>query len=182
VGALQSEVISRLDLTHKAMSHKEQRRLQKLGTLVTPESNYGTYRAAVQRDDKRGCIPWHSKHFKSFTSGWTDFSKFIDVHLHDIAIVLQEEDVEEHHEAPLINFQKWAHLKEKALDAMRYRGIRLEYDENGLEMAMAYLTQQFQPVAINDDFSRLLQTKSARLRQSEDAIRRDTVIRSVGFG
>ena len=65
---------------------------------------------------------------------------------------------------------------------MRYRGIRLEYDENGLETAMAYLTQQFQPVAINDDFSRLLQTKSARLRQSEDAIRRDTVIRSVGFG
>jgi hypothetical protein len=165
------------------MSHREQRRLHKLATLVTPESNYGTYRAAVQRDDKRGCIPWHSTHFKYFTSRWTDFFEFIDVHLHDIAIVLQEEkDVEEHHEAPLINFEKWAHLKEKALDAMRYRGIRLEYDEDGLETAMAYLTRQLQPVTIDDDFSRLLQTKSARLRQNEDVIRRDTVKRSVGFG
>lgn len=163
VDALKSDIISRLDLTHKAMRNGKQQ-YEKLATLFRQESNYRAYRAAVQRDDRRGCIPCH------------------DVLLHDIRIVLRNEgDVEEHHETPLINFEKWAHLKEKALDALRYRDIPLRYDTNGLETAKAYLQQQLQLVATGDDFNQLLQMESNRLAQIEKTMRRVAASRSVGF-
>ena len=95
----------------------------------------------------------------------------------------KEADVEEHPEAPLINFEKWTHLKEKALDATHYCHIRPqdECDEGSLEMAMAYLTRQLQPITIDDDFNRTLQTESNRLRQKEVQRRGVDVIHSVGF-
>jgi len=161
VGALQSNVVSRLDITHKAMSNRVQRRYQKLTAFL--DSNYTTYRTAVHRDNKRGCVPWH------------------DAHLHDIEVVLLEEDVEDHHEAPLLNFEKWTHLKDKALDATRYRDIPLTYDEDGFETAMAYLTQQLQSVLVDGNFSRRLQNESARLKHNEETMRRVAASRSVGF-
>jgi hypothetical protein len=57
--ALQAHPISRLDLTHEAMANREQRRYQKLATLLKRESNYGAYKVAVQLDNQKGCIPWH---------------------------------------------------------------------------------------------------------------------------
>jgi hypothetical protein len=182
VGALRANTINCLHLTHKAMSHKVERRYQKLSSLLKQESNYNAYRAAVQLDDERGCIPWHGKYSKSLMSRWTHGFEIVEVHLHDINTVLQEEkDVEEHHEAPLINFEKWTHLKEKAMDAMRYRDIPLQYDEDGLETAMAYLQRQLQPVTIDDGFSTHLETMSTALRQNEEAMRRPAAGRTVGF-
>ena len=182
VGALQSDAISCLDLTHKAMLHKDQRQYHKLTTLIKQESNYSAYKAAVWRDDKRGCIPWHGTHFKSFTLRWADCFGLIAVHLHDINVVLQKEaDVKEHREAPLINFEKWTHLKEKALAALHHRDIPLEYNEDGLETAMAYLRQQLQPIIISDDFSRRLQIQTVRLELEEETMRRGRAIRLVNL-
>ena len=68
VGALQAPAINCLELTHKAMSQKVRRQFRKLSTLLNQDSNYGAYRAAVQLDDQKGCIPWHGKHFESLVS------------------------------------------------------------------------------------------------------------------
>jgi hypothetical protein len=104
---------------------------------------------------------------------------FIDVHLHDIDIVLQEEDIDEHHEPPLINFEKWDHLKEKALDALRYRDIPMEY-EDGLKTVLAYLKEELQAISVNDEFRQSLQRDSARLKQKE-LMMHHPITQSVGF-
>lgn len=106
----------------------------------------------------------------------------VEAHLHDIGTVLDEErDLEEHDEAPMINFEKWTHLKEKALDAMRYRDIRREYNEDGLDTAMDYLKQQLKPIGIDDEFSAELQVLSDGLRQNEEEIQNNEAMQSVGF-
>jgi hypothetical protein len=116
-------------------------------------------------------------------SQWANGFGLVGAHLHDIDVVLRKEaDVEERPDGPLINFEKWTHLKEKALDALRYRDIPLEYDEDGLETAMAYLKQQLQHIGINDDFSQRLQLESTRLKREEETMRRDAAMESVGFG
>ena len=118
----------------------------------------------------------------SLTSRWAHGFEIVEVHLHDVKTVLHEErDVEDHHEAPLINFEKWTHLKEKVMDAMRYRDIPLQYDKDGLETAVAYLQRQLQPVSIDDGFSTRLETMSTALRQDEESMRRPAAMRSVGF-
>jgi len=165
VGALQSPAITCLKLTHDTMPRSERQEYQKLTTLLEKNSNYGAYRIAVQRDKTKGCIPWHN------------------VHLDDINIVLQEEEtVNSGHELPLINFEKWIHLKEAALDALRYRDLPLECDADGLETAMAWLKWQLQAIPVNDDFSQSLQIKSAKLKQDEDTMGRVHVVGRVGFG
>ena len=114
--------------------------------------------------------------------GLTSFG-LLDVHLDDINIVLQEEEtVNSGHELPLINFEKWIHLKEAALDALRYRDLPLECDADGLETAMAWLKWQLQAIPVNDDFSQSLQIKSAKLKQDEDTMGRVHVVGRVGFG
>jgi hypothetical protein len=107
---------------------------------------------------------------------------FIDAHLHDIDIVLQEEDdIDEHHEPPLINFEKWDHLKEKALDALRYRDhIHMEYDEGGLQTVLANLKGELQAVSVNDEFSQSLQHDSAKQRQKEIMVH-NPIAQAVGF-
>ena len=104
------------------------------------------------------------------------------MHLHDIATILNtERDVEEHDMPPLINFGSWFHLKEKALDALRYRGMPLEYDKNGLEMAVAYLELRLHMVSVDDNFSSSLKMQSARLKKAEETRSRSNQIHSAGF-
>jgi len=168
MGALQSHLIKCLISTHKAMPPEDQKLHQDLVKLLAQESDYGAYKAAVRSDAKKGCIPWH------------------DAHIHDINTVLREEkDVEDHHEPPLINFEKWAHLKDRALEALRYRDIPPKYSEDGLEAATGYLKHQLQSVTVDDDFSRDLQTRSARLKKIEDTPPKSKtvdVVKKTGFG
>jgi len=162
--ALQSDTINRLELTHKTMASRERQRYLELTTLLRQEFNYSTYRTAVKRDATRGCIPWH------------------EVHLHDISTVLKEEkNVEEHDEPPLINFEKWVHLKEIALSALRHRDMPLAYNADGLEMAMAYLGWQLRAVTVDDGFSLSLERRSNKLKQDEGTKRRDRAKRAAGF-
>jgi hypothetical protein len=81
----------------------------------------------------------------------------------------------------LINVEKWIHLKETALDALRYRDVPLEYDTAGLETAMTWLMRQLEAVTVDDDFGRSLQMQSARLKQDEDSERKVGVVGKVGF-
>jgi hypothetical protein len=109
-----------------------------------------------------------------------------DTHIHDINTVLREEkDVEDHHEPPLINFEKWTHLKDRALEALCYRDIPPKYSEDGLEAATGYLKQQLQGVSVDDDFSQILQTTSARLKEIEHTRPKSKtvdVMKKTGFG
>lgn len=104
----------------------------------------------------------------------------IEVHLRDIigdiSVILKEDDIDNHHELPLINFKKWTRLKEKAFDALRYRDTPPEYNKDGLEMAMAYLEWHLQAVTVGDDYIQSVQTKSARLTEGEVALRRQRAI------
>lgn len=97
-------------------------------------------------------------------------------------MLLEEKDVENHPEAPLINFEKWTHLKQKAMGAVRYRDTPPQYNEGGLETTIAYLQQQLEPVTTDDGFAQLLENKSRRLARDEDALRRSVAARSVGIG
>jgi 3',5'-cyclic AMP phosphodiesterase CpdA len=72
MGALQSDIISCLPLTHKTMSRQDQKDYKKLTTFLKPESNYSAYKAAVQHDGSRGFIPWHGVHFSYLTSWYTN--------------------------------------------------------------------------------------------------------------
>jgi len=164
--ALQSDVIDCLKLTHNTMASAEQKRYRKLTTLLKRESNYSTYRTVVEQDGTRGCIPWH------------------EVHLHDINTVLKEKNIEERDEPPLINFEKWVHLKEKALGALRYRDLPLAYDTDSScpRMAMAYLQWQLRSVTVDDVFDQVVRDMSTRLKRSEEQRpRRDDAISVVGF-
>jgi hypothetical protein len=106
----------------------------------------------------------------------------IDAHIHEIDTVLQEEkDVEEHHEPPLVNFEKWTHLKKAAMDVLRYRNIPPEYDEDGLETAVAYLKRGLQVVTVDEDFSQLLQAKSAKLERNEKQKRTHNAVQAAGI-
>jgi len=160
--ALQSDVVDCLKLTHDTMAHSERKRYGKLMTFLKRESNYGAYRTVVERDATRGCIPWH------------------EVHLHDINTVLKEKNIEERDEPPLINFEKWVHLKEKALDALRYRDLPLAYDADCPKMAMAYLQWQLRSVTVDDAFSQAVRNRSA-LRRGEEERYRDDVLWASGF-
>ncbi|KIM87282.1 hypothetical protein PILCRDRAFT_270801 [Piloderma croceum F 1598] len=147
------------------MSRKEQQRYQKLATLHKQEYNYRRYRIVVERDATRGCIPWH------------------EVHLHDINTVLREKNIEEQDEPPLINFEKWVHLKEKALDAFRYRDFPPAYDADGHGMAMAYLGWELRSVSAGDVFSQALKDRSFRLKRGEETLtmRGEEARRATGF-
>lgn len=104
----------------------------------------------------------------------------VDAHLQDIYTILQEEaNIDEHHDPPLINFEKWDHLKEKAFDALQYQDIPLEYDKDVPNTVLADLKAELQAVSVNDDFSQSLRDESVRLKQTEAKIHNPT--QSVGF-
>ena len=83
----------------------------------------------------------------------------------------------------MINFEKWVHLNEKALDALRY--CHLEYDTDCPRMAMAYLQWQLGSVTVDDAFSQAVRNRSDGLKQGEEERRRerrrDDAIRTAGF-
>jgi hypothetical protein len=70
----------------------------------------------------------------------------------------------------LINFEKWVHLKEKALDAFRYRDFLPAYDADGHGMAMAYIGWELRSVSVDDVFSRALRDRSSRLKRGEETL------------
>lgn len=51
------------------MASGEQKLFLALTTLLKQESNYGAYRAAVERDATIGCIPWHGTHLGMLCEG-----------------------------------------------------------------------------------------------------------------
>ena len=81
----------------------------------------------------------------------------------------------------MINFEKWVHLKEIALSALRHRDMPLAYNADGLEMAMAYLGWQLRAVTVDDGFSLSLERRSNKLKQDEGTKRRDRAKRAAGF-
>jgi hypothetical protein len=106
------------------------------------------------------------------------------VHLHDIhGIMRKEKDVDEQHHPPQINFEKWAHLKEKAMSALQYRDVPFTFDEpeRDIQAAMDYLMKALQNIRVGEDFSRDLQTNSEKLVKNENLARGDEVIKGAGF-
>jgi len=154
MGALQSKAICSLTLTHERMLPEERRRYQKLVNFLKSDSNYHTYRRALSKVGSRGCIPWHV------------------VHLRDIHDIMREErDVDEQHVPPLINFEKWAHLKEKAMSALRYRDVPFPFSDRDVRAAMEYLKKGLQSVSVGEDFSQVLQKNSEKLVKNENLAR-----------
>jgi len=103
--------------------------------------------------------------------------------MHDIETIIQtEKDVDEHHSPPLINFEKWAHLKDQAISTMRYRDVPFAYEEQGLRMAKAYLTWELQSANTGEDLSLVFQEKSARLKKKEGPLMAEIARKKAGFG
>jgi len=67
------------------------------------------------------------------------------------------------------------------MDVLRYRNIPPEYDEDGLKTAVAYLKSGLQVVTVDEDFSQLLQAKSAELEQNEKQKRTHNAVQAAGI-
>jgi hypothetical protein len=107
------------------------------------------------------------------------------VHLRDIQDIMQKEkDVDEQHDPPLINFGKWAHLKEKAMSAFQYRDVPFPFDERDTRAAMDYLKKGLQDIRVGEDFSRVLHANSKKLVKNENLARGDVreATNRAGFG
>jgi hypothetical protein len=97
----------------------------------------------------------------------------------------KEKDVDEQHDPPLINFNKWAHLKEKAMYALQYRDVPFpSFDERDTRAAMDYLEKGLQEIRVGEDFSRVLQANSEKLVKNENLARGDVreATNRAGFG
>ena len=93
---------------------------------------------------------------------------YLVVHLRDIHDIMQgEKDVDEQHDPPLINFEKWAHLKEKVMSALQYRDVPFPFDERAVQAAMGYLKNGLHSVSVGEGFSRVFQTNSEKLMKNE---------------
>jgi hypothetical protein len=92
----------------------------------------------------------------------------------------KEKGVDEQHDPPLINFGKWAHLKEKAMSALQYRDVPFPFDER----AMDYLKKGLQNIRVGEDFSRVLQANSKKLVKNENLARCNVgeATKRAGFG
>lgn len=89
------------------------------------------------------------------------------MHLYDIhEVLVTEEDVDENCEPPLINIEKWDHLKETAFDALHYRNLPMEYNEIDPQTAMDYLQNEIEAVAVAVD-DEYLQRQSDVLAKKE---------------
>jgi hypothetical protein len=96
---------------------------------------------------------------------------FTVVHLHDIDTIIRDQrDVDEQHDPPLLNLEKWAHLKDQAMSAIRYCDVPFAYEETGLGMAVEYLKKALQRAGAEVD-ARVLQENSATLKGNENSLR-----------
>jgi len=102
--------------------------------------------------------------------------------MHDIDTIIQtEKNVDEHHEPPLLNFEKWTHLKDQAISTMRYRDVLFAYEKQGLGMAMAYLTRELQIANTGEDLSLVFRKKAARLKKKEGPLMGVIAAKKAGF-
>jgi hypothetical protein len=95
-----------------------------------------------------------------------------------------EKDVDEQHDPPLINFEKWAHLTDKAMSALQYRDVRFPFDEGDGQAAMDYLKKGLQDIRVGEDFSQVLQANSKKLVKNEIQAKTDVggAANRAGFG
>jgi hypothetical protein len=95
-----------------------------------------------------------------------------------------EKDVDEKPDSPLINLEKWAHLKEKAMSALQYRDVRFPFDGGDGRAAMSYLKKCLQDIRVGEDFNQILQANSKKLAKNE-TLAKDEVKEAAnraGFG
>ena len=100
---------------------------------------------------------------------------------------MQEKDVDDQYNPPLINFDKWAHLKERAISASQYRNVPFTFDERDIQAAMAYLMKALEGIRVGEDFSRDLQKNSEKLAKNENKTRVqwgdvEAATKRAGFG
>jgi hypothetical protein len=89
------------------------------------------------------------------------------VHLHDIDTIIRDQrDVDEQHDPPMLNLEKWARLKDQAMSAIRYRDVPFAHGKKDLGMALEYLKEALHRVGAEVD-ARLLQENSAKLKGNE---------------
>lgn len=106
----------------------------------------------------------------------------IVAHLQHISkIIGNEEDVDKHHDPPLINFEKWAHLKHQATTALSYRDVPFMYEQQDLGTAMEYLKMGLQSVSSGEDFERVLRRNSDRLKDHEARLYGAIAMQQSGF-
>jgi len=164
-GALLLPTIDSLSKTHKLMQTQRQEELKKLKKFTKSNSNYRTYRRALQ---DRPCIPW------------------LQAHLDDIKDIMRnEESVDKQPEPPLLRFEKWTALQESARSALQYRGVPFNFEEASLSNAMDYLKGELLTVR-EGDLNGTILGNSRRLAQIENSpaepIHRELAIWKSGFG
>jgi hypothetical protein len=152
------------------MPREERKEYKKLSKFLKPSQNYREYRKALGKCELNNRLPWHGVYsYPNFVLGLTVLLPVV-VHLHDIKTVMREDDVDVRFEPPLVNFEKWAHLKDVAMSSLCYGNMPLAY-AGDLGMAMEYLKKGLQSVGAEEAVGDTLKRNSARLKEEEDKLR-----------
>lgn len=103
----------------------------------------------------------------------------IVVQLNDFSKIIRDEvDVDEQHEPPLLNFEKWTRLKRQAMSALRFRDVPFEYEQDGLGIAVEYLKMGLRSVSMKDDIEQSLRRRSDKIQRHEAPMQRAVMTRS----
>jgi hypothetical protein len=101
------------------------------------------------------------------------------VQLHDFSKIIRDEvDADEQHEPPLLNFEKWTHLKRQAMSTLRFREVPFVYKQDGLGIAVEYLKMGLRSVSMKDDIEQSLRRKSEKLQRHEAPMQRVVMTKS----
>jgi hypothetical protein len=89
----------------------------------------------------------------------------VDIH----TVIREKKDVYDEHDPPLLNIEKWAHLKMLAMSAHKYEVPQVRRDSS-LESAKHYLLDRLHCIAPGEELDRDLKTKSVALRRQEKTL------------
>jgi len=152
VTALQSNTITRLDLTYDLLPKEAKRSLEEMCALLDPGHNHSAYRAILRSSVDQPCIPLFAVHIRDMHTAFS-----------------QGKDVIEIKGVPMINFTKWIGFHTYAKEVFRHKPP--DVSKQTKAGVLAYLEHQLHGISVGPLVEQALEQRSSKLGQKEDVMR-----------
>jgi hypothetical protein len=163
--ALQSDSIACLSTTHANMPTSIRNIFNDLAKFSSSNNSYSEYKQCLSKCESKGCVPWHGTHVCVIGHWFLTAFLYLVVDLYDINHTINNQvDVDDQHDPPLINFEKWAHLKCQATSALRHLDVPFKCRQEGIGNAVEYLKMGLRSVSVNGDLEDILTKRSKKLK------------------